>query len=1506
MADQAAKSRLMDLKLQMPTLTGKNFIEWNEELRNIEYFGSWDPSIIDIDQDDPDAWDGEEGNVKSKRDRRDAYAIIRLTIAAEFKHILSGTRPGDAKDCYKRLFNRFCRLTSGAISGLKKELENFSMASSGLSIEVFGSKLQNKHTLLLKIQKKDTNNTTDADLRDLLLQGLLVPEFTPIVIYLQMLPPEELTFKKALQTTINFAQDRGYIDLKRGKTMMVKPGGKTEVCRYFVKTGKCRYGDKCHRSHPNKSSNKNDKGTKNTNPASAPTGVKCFNCGENHYKSQCPNKTQPEEEKYPINEKSKKQINLMIRSIPKPSSIIIDSACTEHICPSLDAFVPDSIEDHISTMSIGNGTENLQTSNIGQIKLHSLVQGETTELILNDVLYAPDCPYSIISERILDDKKCRIVKEDGVTTVTHKPTNEVILTAQKRDDELYHVDASIIYPSRSKCLSIQQGVPHQKPLEPLESVENCTKNGEICTDNRKNPKIVEKSSQLRTESSQISTETHEAILEHPDQNQSFGPTFLYISPKQVHHEHVSRNHVAFSTIRRELGLPPSSTDEKSDCDSCLRWNTKTKPKSKKKSKNKKKIKKVLEEVEIDIGYMNVPTWNMEFYFQVVVDVASRKFFTTLMKLKSQSFEAWQWVFKRWLTEKPHLRLGKLRGGCEYLTNVFKKHAKENGYQLDITSPHSEKAWIVERAIGLLRRATMPTIDYAGSSLRDWGFAIKDAETTLNDSRTLALPAGLTRNQAWDMEYIPDEVEPPTAPKINQFNVWGALAAVKVKFGNHHKTSDYSTEFAMYLGRSDDSGGRPIVRLLKTGRIFSTKNVDIINHRFPCKSPDFAIETAELRAISQEAAPLDAVGGVIDLQAAATAHGNGINSWNHPSIPTDDLLSRDEIKDANHEIGIINESKDITVAESSARELRENPGPSSKALENIVNNHSALAIKKTKKRFKKKLTLQGNNIYPFKTPLTETQVENSPQKEYWEDAKTEEMTEVNKQGTYVLEPRPKGIKVIPSRFVYKIKWKLDPACKDSPSYIVERFKARWIAQGYGMTQGIDFNKSYSFTLANDSDRIMVCLSVFFCYYNFSIDFKNFYLSGELEKGGEEKIYVEQAPGFEVKGENGEDLVCLVSKGLYGYPPSGRVAQVNLINTMKDKANFTQADSEPMIFNRKPNNDAHIISGYYVDDGRFATNNLDELKKVENILNDNGLKGKMQQNPSKFIGTEYDYHEDGSITCHQSQHVIKTLSEMGMMNVNSIATPMDPNYERIMDEEVVSESRIREYQVNCGNLIWLLRYRFDIAFAVQTACSVMSKPTESDFKLIKRIARYLRGQIHRGITYRPPTIKNANLRTYAYVDSAIKAPYPISGIALFLGVPDFDNHINRSAAVIVQVKKEKVVALSSMDGEIMAIIRGFLLALWVTGLRNESGFPQTDPTIIFTDNLPAIKFITGESAAPSQQTRHIRRRVAFLKDAVAHNELVLKWVPTQLNCADTLTKPLNRALFDRHTANIMGDR
>ena len=125
-AGTAKSSRLLELDKQMPRLKESNFVAWNEALLNLQYYANWDVKLIDIEQSSTTKWDGvDETDKVQANDRRLAYAVIRMSISPELYHLRDGMRPGDVMGLYKKLYTRFCRLTHGAIAGLKKDINSF-------------------------------------------------------------------------------------------------------------------------------------------------------------------------------------------------------------------------------------------------------------------------------------------------------------------------------------------------------------------------------------------------------------------------------------------------------------------------------------------------------------------------------------------------------------------------------------------------------------------------------------------------------------------------------------------------------------------------------------------------------------------------------------------------------------------------------------------------------------------------------------------------------------------------------------------------------------------------------------------------------------------------------------------------------------------------------------------------------------------------------------------------------------------------------------------------------------------------------------------------------------------------------------------------------------------------------------------------------------------------------------------------------------------------------------
>ena len=67
----------------------------------------------------------------------------------------------------------------------------------------------------------------------------------------------------------------------------------------------------------------------------------------------------------------------------------------------------------------------------------------------------------------------------------------------------------------------------------------------------------------------------------------------------------------------------------------------------------------------------------------------------------------------------------------------------------------------------------------------------------------------------------------------------------------------------------------------------------------------------------------------------------------------------------------------------------------------------------------------------------------------------------------------------------------------------------------------------------------------------------------------------------------------------------------------------------------------------------------------------------------------------------------------------------------------------------------------------------------------------------------------------------------------------------------------------------------------------------PIVIHEDNQGCI-FITKNSE--TRQTKHIDTKWHFIRDCVNENKVTLQYIPTDLQEADLLTKPLQRKRFE----------
>ena len=197
---------------------------------------------------------------------------------------------------------------------------------------------------------------------------------------------------------------------------------------------------------------------------------------------------------------------------------------------------------------------------------------------------------------------------------------------------------------------------------------------------------------------------------------------------------------------------------------------------------------------------------------------------------------------------------------------------------------------------------------------------------------------------------------------------------------------------------------------------------------------------------------------------------------------------------------------------------------------------------------------------------------------------------------------------------------------------------------------------------------------------------------------------------------------------------------------------------------------------------------------------------------------------------------------------------------------------------GSLLYAsITTRIDIAFPVALASRYLSAPTNKTLFLVNRIMRYLRGEHDRGISYEAS--KNKGLIAYCDSDFANdEEGRSTSGMVfLFAGAPIHWRSLRQTS-----------VSLSPTEAEVMSLCTTVKELVWLRNLMLELKLVRDDPTPVYCDNTSAIRLGRDEKAI--HRTKHLRAQFYFCHEQVQNKVLDIKYINTNDQLADYLTKPL----------------
>ncbi|GJU39984.1 retrovirus-related pol polyprotein from transposon TNT 1-94 [Tanacetum coccineum] len=224
----------------------------------------------------------------------------------------------------------------------------------------------------------------------------------------------------------------------------------------------------------------------------------------------------------------------------------------------------------------------------------------------------------------------------------------------------------------------------------------------------------------------------------------------------------------------------------------------------------------------------------------------------------------------------------------------------------------------------------------------------------------------------------------------------------------------------------------------------------------------------------------------------------------------------------------------------------------------------------------------------------------------------------------------------------------------------------------------------------------------------MDVKTAFLNGNLR----EEVYVSQPDGF--VDPDKPNYVYKLKKALYGLKQAPR-AWYDMLSSFLISNDFSKGSVDPTLFIRREGKELLLVQ-IYVDDIIFAAS-TPEL----------------------------------CIFINQSKYALESLKKYGYESCDPVDTPMveKSKLDEDKDGKAVDPSH---YRGMIGTLLYLTASRPDLQFAICMCARYQARPTEKHhFKCVKkRIFRYLKGTVHRGLWY--PKDSSFALTAFADADHA----------------------------------------------------------------------------------------------------------------------------------------------------------
>lgn len=798
------------------------------------------------------------------------------------------------------------------------------------------------------------------------------------------------------------------------------------------------------------------------------------------------------------------------------------------------------------------------------------------------------------------------------------------------------------------------------------------------------------------------------------------------------------------------------------------------------------------------------------YYVTFIDDSTRKVWVYFLKNKSDVFS----VFKGWKTEVENqtgLKIKSLKSdnGGEYDSQEFKKFCSENGIRMIKTIPGTpEQNGVAERMNRTLNERARCMRIQSGLPKMFWADAINTAAYLIN------------RGPSVPLDYqLPEEVWSGKEVSLSHLKVFGCVSYVLIDSDRRDKLDPNAIK-CFFIGYGSDMYGY---------RFWDEQNRKIIRSRNVTFNESVLYKdrsSAESMSSSKQ----------LELSERVALE----------EISESDVAKRNQINPENEddEVEVELEQEPTAVIETPITQVRRSTRtPKAPQRYSPSLNYLLLTDAGEPEYFGE--AMQGNDSIK------------------WELAMKDEMTSLQKNGTWSLTKLPEGKKALQNRWVYRLKEESDGS---------RRYKARLVVKGFQQKQGIDFTEIFSPVVKMTTIRVILSIVAAENLHLEQLDVKTAFLHGDLE----EEIYMTQPEGFEVPGT--KNLVCKLHKSLYGLKQAPR-QWYKKFNEFMSNSGFNRCDMDHCCYVKKFA-DSYVILALYVDDMLIAGSNMTEINRLKQQMSEN-FEMKDLGPAKQILGMRISRNRsEGVLKLSQEKYVEKLLDRFNVGDANTRSTPLGNHLKFSKkqspqtDEEESYMSTV-PYASAVGSLMYaMVCTRPDIAHAVGVVSRFMSNPGKEHWEGVKWILRYLKGSSRMCLCFR-----RNDLTLQGFSDADLGGDSDggksTTGYIFTLG----------GTAVSWKSKLQNRVALSTTESEYVAISEAAKEMIWLKNFLKELGKEQDVPPL-FSDSQSAI--CLAKNPVFHSRCKHIQMKYHFIRELINDEELSLLKILGSENPADMLTK------------------